>query len=103
MMSFLKRLFGGGQAREPEDKGLYLYVRCDNCGAVLHTRADPERDAEPTETGWHLRKEMMDDCCFRLIYADVDFDRSRNLVGGEVEGGTIITREEWLAGKDHPR
>lgn len=102
-MSFLKKLFGGGQAREPEDTGLYLYVRCDNCGAVLHTRADPERDAERTPSGWHLRKEMMDDRCFRLIYADVDFDRERNVVGGDVEGGTIITREEWLADKDRPR
>src|SRR5690606_24534530 len=63
----------------------------------------PQRDAEPTPIGWHLRKEMMDDRCFRLIYADVDFDRDRNGVGGEVQGGTISSREEWLAEKDRPR
>lgn len=102
-MSFLSRLFGGGKKEAPADSGLYLYVRCNNCGAVLHTRAEPERDAERTDAGWHLRKEMLDDRCFRLIFAEVDFDGKGNVVSGEVEGGTIISREEWLAAKDRPR
>lgn len=102
-MSFLRKLFGGGKPKEPEDAGLYLFVRCDNCGAVLHTRADPERDATRSGSGWHLTKEMMDDRCFRLIYADVEFDANRQVVQGEVKGGTIIDRATWLAEKDLPR
>jgi hypothetical protein len=102
-MSFLSRLFGGKKKAEPEDNGLYLYVRCNNCRAVLHTRADPERDASRTDNGWHLTKEMMDDRCFRLIYAEVDFDDNRQVTQAEIKGGTLIDQATWLAEKDLPR
>lgn len=100
MISFLKKLFGlGGTSR---DEGLYLYVRCDNCGAVLHTRIDVQREVAPDfeRGGYILRKEMMDSTCFKLLYADLRFDEGRNLIERSIDGGTFITREEWATEKE---
>jgi hypothetical protein len=101
-MSFLDRLFGRGKS-EPADAGIYFYVRCANCGRVLHTRLDPERELSSTGEGYEVRKEMMDDRCFRPIFLNATFDGRRNVIDVEVEGGTLIDRQTWEAEKDLPR
>lgn len=99
MLERIKNLFGGG---EPRDEGLYVYARCDNCGAVLHTRLDVKREAAPDfdEGGYVLRKEMMDSSCFELLHAEFRFDANRNLTDRSIEGGTFVTREEWEAERE---
>ena len=101
-MKFLQRLFGGKPA--PQDNGIYFYARCNHCGRVLHTRLNPANDLSLSdEGGYHVRKEMVDDRCFRRIVLNAHFDDKRHLVSSEVEGGTLIDREAWLAEKDLPR
>ncbi len=101
-MGLLKRIgsvFGsGGSSRDvPRDDGLYFYVQCDHCGARLRIRVDRHNDLLPDydSGGFHLRKEMLDSRCFRLMYAELSFDRQYNIVGQEISGGHFITREEF--------
>lgn len=99
-MGFLKRLFGG----QPEDRGLYVYVRCDNCGEAIRVRIDPMNDLSPVyetegddETGYEVRKQILGNRCYRLMEGLWRFDRRKRLLGGEIEGGTEITAAEYEA------
>ena len=44
-MGFLKRLFGGGEPRDPD--AIWLYVRCDHCGQKMRIRVDRRLDLRP--------------------------------------------------------
>jgi hypothetical protein len=102
-MNFLKRLFGGG-SQPNQDNGIYFYVRCKNCRRVLHTRLHPGNDLSAGEEGgYEVRKEMMDDRCFRRIILIARFDDNRRLITQELEGGDFIDKDTWLAEKDLPR
>lgn len=102
-MGFLKKLketlLGSptGKTRDPD--GIYLYVKCEKCGATLRVRADKRHDLQRDyDTGEYvLRKEMMDNSCFNLMQATVRFDPSYNIVEQEIEGGTFISREDYEA------
>lgn len=101
-MNFLKRLFGG--SAEPQDNGIYFYVRCAHCGRVLHSRLHPGNDLSAgDEGGYEVRKEMMDDRCFRRIILTAHFDDNRRLVSQELEGGEFIDRDTWMTEKELPR
>ena len=103
-MSFLKRLFGGGdQARD--DRAMHLYIKCGRCGTPVHVRVDLHNDLAAdygdTDTeGYVLRKEVMDDRCFRLMHAEIVFDARRREVSRTIEGGEFITQEAYEAMKD---
>lgn len=98
-MNLLRRLFGGQGS--PHDNALHLYVRCSRCGAPVHVRVDLYNDLAvefgdgEDVAGYRLRKEIMDSRCFRLIYADLTFDRNRRELSREIEGGKFITRDEY--------
>lgn len=98
-MNFFRKLFGG-PAGQPEGI-LHLYVRCDRCGAPIHVRINlfndlaVEYDEREQVGGYHLRKEMMDARCFRLIYAELHFDRNRRELSRTIEGGSFISQEEY--------
>ena len=98
-MDLLRRLFGG-QPTPQQDEGMYLYVRCGNCGRVLRIRVDKRHDllTDYDNGGFTLVKEMMDDKCFRLMRAEMAFDRAYNVTSQHIEGGTFITKEEYEAG-----
>jgi len=68
----------------------------------LPGRGDPMRQMPPHflagESAYFLRKEMLDDRCFTLMYADIHFDRQYNVIASEVRGGRLISREEFEAG-----
>ncbi|GAC1355735.1 MAG: hypothetical protein NVSMB42_14260 [Herpetosiphon sp.] len=100
-MGFLRRLFGGS-TRGSDDGGMYLYARCGRCGAVVQTRVDLHNDlsveyGEDTAEGYHLRKELMDDRCFRVMHAELVFDRGRQLVTQTIDGGNFIAADEYVA------
>lgn len=102
-MNFLKNLFGGGSA-QPQDDGIYFYVRCSNCKRVLHARLNAANDLSLNdEGGYEVRKEMMDDRCFRRITLTAHFDARRQLLNKEVVGGEFIDKATWLAEKELPR
>jgi hypothetical protein len=94
-MGLLKRLFGGGEPRDPD--ALWLYVRCDNCGQKLKIRVDRRHDLlRDYETGgYRLNKEIMDGTCFSLMMARLRFDAGQKIISQELEGGTFLTREEF--------
>jgi hypothetical protein len=98
-MNFLRRLFGGSDA--PADNAIHLYVKCNHCGAPVHVRVDPRNDLmieygdEDEATGYHLVKEIMDARCFRLMRAEVQYDRSRREISRAIEGGTFISHDEY--------
>jgi hypothetical protein len=97
-MNFLRRLFGGGPAA---DNAIHLYVRCDRCGAPVHVRVDPRNDLmseygdDDEATGYRLIKEIMDARCFRLMRAEIEYDRARREIARTLEGGTFISKEEY--------
>lgn len=96
-MGFLDKL-GGLFGGEQKDDAIHLYVQCDNCGAKLDIRVDKRHDLSPDYDGdaaYFLRKEMLDSQCFKLMYAEVRFDRQYNVIASEVEGGRLISRAEY--------
>ena len=110
-MSFLRRLFGGGD-RSGDDRGLHLYIKCQRCGAPVHVRLDLNNDLSADEygdnaaEGYLVIKEVMDDRCFRLMRAELRFDDRRREISRAIEGGTFISPEEYeerRAAKAGPR
>ena len=99
-MGFLKTLaslFSPGEGGG-DPHGVHFYVRCDNCGTIVHVRADRRNDLSREEGGqgdllW--RKEIMDDRCFRMMRAEVWFDSHHNIVSQEVQGGEFVSREDF--------
>lgn len=97
-MNVLRRLFGSGS---PTDTAIHLYVRCNRCGAPVHVRVDPRNDLlieygdDENASGYRLIKEIMDSRCFRLMRADIEYDRSRREVSRQIEGGAFISKEEY--------
>jgi hypothetical protein len=67
-----------------------------------HHEVRPLETAEPNELsadyergGYVLFKEMMDSKCFSLMRAEVHFDQQRNIKEQKLEGGTMMTKEEY--------
>ena len=94
-MSFLKRLFGGGEPHDPD--AIWLYVRCDFCGQKLKIRIDRRFDLrrDYEQGGFRLDKEVMDGTCFSLMMARLRFNSGYKVTAQELEGGTILTRDEY--------
>lgn len=98
-MGFLDKLgslFSGGQ----KDEGIYFYVQCDKCGAQLEIRADRQYDLQRDLEGegtYVLHKDMLDDQCFTLMHAEIHFDGQHNIIASDIQGGHLISREEYEA------
>ena len=99
-MNLLRRLFGGSGA-PAMDNAIHLYVRCNRCSAPVHVRVDPRNDLvieygeEDDAASYRLIKEIMDSRCFRLMRADIQYDRGRREINRQIEGGTFISKEEY--------
>ncbi len=98
-MNFLRRLFGGGQA---SDNALHLYIKCLRCGTPVHVRVDLQHDlmaeyGDNEAEGYRLVKEIMDDRCFRIMRAELEFDAQRKELSRQIEGGEFISQEEYEA------
>ncbi len=102
-MNFLKkiaeRIFGSNTGELKDPDGIYLYIQCANCGSPIRIRADRHYDLQQDYDSGALvlRKEIMDGKCFRLIYATIQFDAAYHIVDQTVEGGKLITWEEYQA------
>lgn len=94
-MNFLKRLLGGGEPRDPN--ALWLYVRCGYCGQKLKIRVDRRFDLshDHDQGGYILHKEILDGTCFQRMHAVVRYDPAYRIVSQEVEGGELLTKEEF--------
>jgi hypothetical protein len=103
-MNLLKKigqtLFGGSSEAGGQDRdGIYFYVKCGKCGAPVRIRADKRHDLsrDMDGGGYILRKEIMDDKCFRLMYATLRFDAGYHIVDRTIEGGEFISPETYEA------
>lgn len=97
-MKLLRSLFG---SRPPADSAIHLYVRCERCGSLVHVRVDPrnelsvEYDDSDDPTGYRLVKEIMDSRCFRLMRAEITYDRGKRELERTITGGAFVSREEY--------
>ena len=100
-MGFLKKLFdtlfGSSEGEIHDPDGIYLYVKCNRCGAPVRVRADRrhdlQRDYDTNE--YILRKEIMDGTCFSMMQATVRFGPDYRIIDQQIEGGEFITWEEY--------
>ena len=91
-MGFLDGLFG----RSSEKGVLWLYVRCNNCGAKVRVRVNLSNDLSlMDEDGYILRKEIVDNQCYQLMRAELRFDGRRRVTSRDISGGEFITKEEY--------
>lgn len=102
-MGFLKKLFGGKEPEEYVDKrGVYFYVRCDNCGTITRLRADKEYDLSREGDGFSWHKTIVDNRCFRQIPAVVMLDSSYQVISEEITGGAFVSEAEYEASLRQP-
>ena len=98
-MGFLRKLFGG--EKEPEKyvdkRGVYFYVRCDNCGTITRLRADKEYDLvrDGNEFIWY--KTIVDNRCFRSMPTVVHLDGNYQVTSEEISGGSFVSEEDYNA------
>lgn len=101
-MSFLSKLFGKGKSEEAGDPhGLPLYFKCTKCGEVIAIRVDKRNDLNREDGGpgpLLLRKEVMGrKRCFELIRAEIWFDANYAILQADVEGGSLVSQDEYDA------
>ncbi len=98
-MGFFKKLFGGEKkaAQYVDKRGVYFYVRCDNCGTVTRVRADKEYDLVREDNGFSWHKTIVDNRCFRPIVTVVQLDSSYQPTSEEIAGGSFVSEEEFNA------
>jgi hypothetical protein len=105
-MGFLKKIFGGGEKKSSEyvdTRGIYFYVRCDNCGTIVKMRADKEYDLSRQGDGFVWHKTIVDSRCFRSIPTIVVLDGGYNVVSTEISGGEYVSEaayKEFLQAKE---
>ena len=102
LLSRLGKLFSAPAGSADEDqRALWLYVQCDHCGEKIRVRVDKVNDlqqefGERDEiTGYTLHKDIIGQKCFRLLTAEVHFDRNRLVLSQSLAGGRFITRQEY--------
>ena len=101
VMGLLDRLGSLFSPRGPKDTGdaVHIYVECGRCKSKIHVRLDKRHDLSQGEAGgYFVRKEIMDSKCFRLMTAEVNFDTSYRIQSQDVQGGRVISKEEFEAG-----
>jgi len=96
-MGFLKKLFGGEKkpAKYVDKRGVYFYVRCDNCGTVTRVRADKEYDLIRDENGFTWHKSIVDNRCFRSMVTVVHLDGNYQPTSEEISGGSFVSEEDY--------
>lgn len=97
-MDLFRRLFGrrSSPGTQHDPHGYHLYAQCGTCGGLVHTRIDLRNDLSPDdEGGFSMRKTLVDDRCFRRMEVMARFDARRRPVEQQIEGGRLLSREEF--------
>ncbi len=74
-------------------------IRCGHCGTRFrvgyHPQTDLLREPEPDPDGPAavLRKEAMDDRCFRKIRIEIGFDARHAILYRDIDGGEFVDDE----------
>ncbi len=96
-MGFLKKLFGGEKApaKYVDKRGIYFYVRCDNCGTITRVRADKEYDLTRDGNDFIWHKTIVDNRCFRPMATVIHLDGSYQPTSKEISGGSFVSEEDY--------
>ncbi len=97
-MDWLNKLFKpGAPGNASEASILWLYVQCDRCKSPVAVRVNLSNDLSLNDAGngYILHKEIMDDKCFRLMSAELEFDAQRHIREQRIEGGKFLTRHDY--------
>jgi hypothetical protein len=90
--------FGGG-----DPNGYWIYAQCRRCGEPLKARVNLANDPSQADEGegWIVRKGLIGsgaNRCFQSVEVTLRFDaKKQNLLASSVEGGKLITAEEYAA------
>lgn len=104
-MGFLKKLgsiFSGGGGGDSDGRGLYFYVRCNNCGEKIRVRVDTFNelsqniDESDRVVGYSVDKDVMGNQCFRMMHLHVDFDSGKRITSKKVDHGVLLSKDEYL-------
>lgn len=97
-MSILKKLgeiFGA--SGKPDEKVMWVSVKCHRCGEIIQGRVDLRNELsaqyeEDGRTTYFCRKELMSDTgrCFQRIEVELTFDANRRLQQRQVRGGSFV-------------
>jgi hypothetical protein len=79
-------------------------VKCEKCGEILKGRVDLHNDLSVQyggsggDTSYFCRKVFIGSKrCYRPIEVELTFDKNRQLINEEIQGGEIVTEEDYLA------
>jgi len=98
-MGFFKKLFGGDKksGEYVDTRGVYFFVRCENCSTITRVRADKEYDLIRDGNGFVWHKSIVDNRCFRPIPTVVQLDGNFQVISEEISGGSFVSEEEYNA------
>ena len=100
-MSFLKKLTSlFPSPMLGDERGYWIYARCNRCKEVLKARIDLYNDLsidyDDPKMGFYSRKVLMGTSrCFQQIEVNLKFNEKRKLTDSQVSGGQLITNEEY--------
>ncbi|MGF1503677.1 MAG: hypothetical protein GYB64_09260 [Chloroflexi bacterium] len=94
MPNFFEKLFGGG---EPEDSGVYVYVKLHGADEIVRLRLEPKHELIPDDDGFYSRKSIVGPDSFKRAQATFYFNRDYKLVRAKIEGGDLSTEDAWQA------
>jgi hypothetical protein len=106
-MNFLKKIFGGGQSGDSNDRaGMYFYVRPTGCDEIVRVRVDLNNDLSYTDEGdslWVHKLARGTSYKCRSVEMDLYFDTNRRLQNSDLKGGELVTQadyEAWITSKN---
>jgi hypothetical protein len=94
-LDFLSRLFGSGSGstQQARDGGIYVRVKCGNCGEIVQTRINPTSELSQSDEGdgYFVRKVLVGRQCYRPIEVQLRYKDIRGTeISREVRGGTSV-------------
>ena len=96
MLSFFKKLLGGGGGAPAgtSDRGLYIKVKCNACGEIVRARVNPTSELSLQDDGqtYYVRKVLVGQQCYRPIEVELRYsDLHGTEIGREIRGGTSVS------------
>ena len=106
LLDRLKGLFGptSSLSGHSDPNGLLFHLRCEHCQSLVRIRVDKRNDLnrEDGPGTFLLRKEIMDDKCFRLMAAEIWLDSGYRVVTSDITGGELVSQEEFETSRSSP-
>jgi hypothetical protein len=105
-MSFFKKIASFLSPPTSSDTNAYwVYVKCNRCGENIRARVNLANDLstnyEDGEKNFFCRKTLIGEGrCFERVEVELTFDKKRNLISREINGGQFISEDEFF--QDQP-